>query len=126
MTRVLLIDDEDPFRKTIAKLLARAGYEVVEAENGQVGLRMFERESFDAIVTDIIMPDIEGLELIRTVRAQNPKIPVVAMSGGGRVCGMQPLKVAKILGASTVLFKPFDRNELMEAMAAALGKEPPA
>ncbi len=126
MARVLLIDDEMPFRQTIAKFLTRAGYEVVEAENGQLGLRAFEQSKFDAIVTDIIMPDIEGLELIRTVRSIDPNIPVVAMSGGGRVSGMQPLKVAKILGASAVLYKPFERAQLLEAMAAALGRAPAA
>ncbi len=120
VSRILLIDDEEPFRKTIAKFLLRAGYEVVEAQNGERGLRAANYEQFDAVLTDIIMPDMEGLEFIRRFRALDPAVPIVAMSGGGRVCGVQPLKVAKMLGAKEVLFKPFERAELLEAMQAVL------
>ncbi|MEQ9497571.1 MAG: response regulator [Deltaproteobacteria bacterium] len=120
MSRVLLIDDEEPFRKTIAKFLVRAGYEVIEAENGERGLRAANVEAFDAVLTDIIMPDMEGLEFIRRFKELDPTVPIVAMSGGGRVCGAQPLKVAKMLGATRVLYKPFERAELLEAMQAAL------
>jgi two-component system chemotaxis response regulator CheY len=119
--RVLLIDDEPMVRKIVRKMLERAGHAVVDVENGRTGLDQLERAAFDLIVTDIIMPDVEGIEVLMTVRERHPSIAVVAMSGGGRVGNVDFLDVARKLGAAATLEKPFAQDALLKAIDQSFG-----
>lgn len=119
--RVLLIDDEPMVRKIVRKMLERASHEVVDVENGRAGLDQLERAPFDLIVTDIIMPDVEGIEVLMTVRERHPSIAVVAMSGGGRMGNVDFLEVARKLGAAATLEKPFTQDALLKAIDQSYG-----
>lgn len=114
--RVLVIEDEAALRQTIRRMLESAGHEVVEAENGRTGLEIFRKNSLDVVITDIIMPNKEGIETIRDIRALNPDIRIVAISGGGRTKNFDFLRIAGKLGANATLAKPFQRQQLLAAL----------
>ncbi len=114
MKRILLIDDDQAFLRPLELILRRAGYEVQTANNGTVGLRLFRQESADLVITDLIMPEKEGLETIMALRQIQPDLKIIAMSGGGRVQAGDYLVVAEQLGATRILGKPFTREELLE------------
>jgi CheY-like chemotaxis protein len=122
MARILLIDDDDLVRKMIYLTLEHLGHEVVEAHNGKEGIRLFDRDTTDLVITDLIMPEMEGIETILRLRKIKPGIPVVAMSGGGRIKASDLLPSAQQLGAKATLQKPFTKDELVAAIDAALGK----
>jgi DNA-binding response OmpR family regulator len=113
MTNVLVIDDDDEVRDFLVRLLTRRGYSVTGARNGEAGLASLASESFALVITDIVMPDMEGLETIKRVRRSNPTMPIIAISGGGSN-QIDYLKFARKFGADAVLAKPFDPAELLE------------
>jgi CheY-like chemotaxis protein len=119
--RILVIDDEKLLRQTIRRMLESAGHEVIEAEDGRAGIAAFAKHEVDAVVTDIIMPQKEGIETIREIRAANPTIRIVAISGGGRNQNMEFLKLAGKLGATATLAKPFRKEDLL---AVVEGRKP--
>lgn len=121
--RVLLIDDEQMVRKIVRKMLERAGHEVTEVENGRLGLEQLGKGSFDLVITDIIMPEMEGVETVMSVREQHPSLKIIAMSGGGRTGNMDFLATAQKLGAAAILNKPFTLAALNEAMEKAFKPE---
>lgn len=114
--RILVIDDDSLLRQTIRRMLESAGHCVVEASNGRTGLEAFRNNPVDAVVTDIIMPEKEGIETIREIRAANGAIPIVAISGGGRNQYMEFLTIAKKLGATATLAKPFRKEQLLATL----------
>lgn len=114
--RILVIDDEKLLRQTIRRMLESAGHEVIEAEDGRAGIAAFAKHELDAVVTDIIMPQKEGIETIREIRAANPTIRIVAISGGGRNQNMEFLRLAGKLGATVTLAKPFRKEELLASV----------
>ena len=114
--RVLLIDDEPMVRKIVRKMLERSGHHVTEAENGRFGLEQLKRDSFDLVITDIIMPEVEGVELVVAVSQQYPNTKTIVMSGGGRTGNVDFLDVATKLGASAALQKPFTHADLLKAI----------
>jgi CheY-like chemotaxis protein len=126
--RVLLIDDEQMVRKIVRKMLERSGHEVTEAENGRLGLEQLKlgleqlkTGTFDLVITDIIMPEMEGVETLMTVREQYPSVKVIAMSGGGRTGNIDFLSAAEKLGASAILHKPFTLGSLATAIETTFG-----
>jgi DNA-binding NtrC family response regulator len=119
--RVLLIDDEQMVRKIVRKMLERSSHEVTEAENGRLGLEQLKTGTFDLVITDIIMPEMEGVETLLTVREQYPSVKVIAMSGGGRTGNIDFLSAAEKLGASAILHKPFTLGSLTAAIETTLG-----
>jgi len=121
MARVLLIDDDELVRSMLDRHLARAGHEVVLAENGRLGLEAFRNGTFDIVVTDIIMPDTEGIETIISLRKMSLTLPIIAISGGGRQSPIGFLEPAKQLGASAVLQKPFTPKQLTALIEDLLG-----
>jgi DNA-binding NtrC family response regulator len=121
--RILLIDDEHMVRKIVRKMLERSGHEVTEAENGRVGLGQLKAGTFDLVITDIIMPEMEGVETLMMVRSQYPGIKVIAMSGGGRTGNTDFLSTAEKLGASAILHKPFTLAALTGALEQTFGKQ---
>ncbi len=121
MVKVLVADDEDMVRMVIKQTLAKAGIDVVEASNGREALEMQTSDPADVVITDIIMPEQEGIETIVQMRKDYPDLPIIAMSGGGRIGATDYLQAAKEFGARHVLEKPFDRKELLLAVQDCLG-----
>ena len=118
---VLLIDDEPMVRKIVRKMLERQGHVVVEAENGRIGLAELRKNSFDLVVTDIVMPQVEGLEVLMNVRQHHPSLPVVVMSGTGHALALKSLELASKLGATAILQKPFASDALAQAIYLSSG-----
>jgi DNA-binding NtrC family response regulator len=120
MTKILIIDDNEPVRSTMSRILTLAGYETVLAADGNEGLARMRAEAPDLIITDIIMPEKEGIETIRQVLAERPEAKIMAVSGGGRHGNMDFLNAARKLGAMEVLEKPFEPDELVNCVARCL------
>jgi len=116
MAKILVIDDEEMVRLTIRRTLEKLGHEVEEAENGRIGLEMQKANPADVIITDIIMPEQEGVETIIHLIKENPDTKIIAVSGGGRIGATDYLAHAKKYGAARVFEKPFDRKELAAAV----------
>lgn len=112
--KVLIIDDDPLVRHTLLRMLRLGGHEGAEAENGERGLELFRRWTPDLVVTDIIMPEQEGLGTITLIKRERPEIKVIAISGGGRVGNVDLLEAAIALGAAAVIHKPFEAEQLLE------------
>ncbi|MBF0147204.1 MAG: response regulator [Magnetococcales bacterium] len=121
MSRILIIEDERQIREVLKQILERAGYEVDTAEDGRLGLEHFNQQPADMVITDILMPNKDGLETIEELIGQNPNLPIIAISGGGPGEKAQfALDVAKMCGAVRVLAKPFSRKEILEMVTDLL------
>jgi len=116
MALVLVIDDERSMRRLLCRILEDVGHQVLEAPDGRVGLQLFHQYGPNLIVTDIYMPKTEGIETIREIRAREPELPILAISGGGRH-SIDPLWMASGLGATEVLAKPFRKEAFLDAVA---------
>ena len=114
---VLLVDDEPVVRQTLRKMLQRAGHEVVEGANGLEGLRHLEALAIELVLTDIIMPVMNGVEFIKQARRLRPSLTMIAMSGGSRTENIDHLLAARAHGASLTLNKPFRADDLYQAIA---------
>lgn len=125
MALLLLIDDEQAVRRIVARMLVRAGHEVVEADDGQAGLRALERLRPDLVITDMVMPNKEGIETIAGIRALTDA-PILAVSGARPADGLDVLKDARMLGASATLAKPFSSEELLATINSLLAASGPA
>ena len=111
MSKILVIDDDVVVRTAMVQFLADLGYDVVSAEDGQRGMRLFRSEKPDLVITDIIMPEKEGIQTIAEIRRERPDAKVIAVSGGGRVGNTDFLKIARQLGATDVIAKPVDPDD---------------
>jgi CheY-like chemotaxis protein len=114
MARILIIDDEAMIRELLMEMLEREGYETITASDGKDGMRVYRENPADLIITDIIMPEKEGIETIMEIRRDFRDAKVIAMSGGGRIGSETYLQIAKAFGANGTLAKPFDRQELLK------------
>ena len=121
MDSVLIIEDDEFVMNMLKQTFERAGYEVGTASNGRLGLELYRSRPFDVVITDLIMPDMEGIETISTLRRDDPDVRVIAISGGGRNSPEDYLYLAKKLGAARTFPKPVDRNELLEAVNDLMG-----
>ena len=122
MSKILLIDDSRSTLEIAERILEDAGYQVHAYTDGRVALKVLQREAFDLIVTDIYMPELDGLELIREERRLCPHVPIVAMSGMSGKRNMLP--VATRMGACQTVPKPFSKADLLSAVGTALGRDP--
>src|SRR3954462_13819461 len=120
MARILVIDDEDRIRRMLRSALEMEGHEVLEASHGDEGLRLHRTSPAELVITDIIMPEKNGLEVIMALREEAPELKVIAMSGGGRFMMMKPLQSAEPLGAFATLRKPFELDAMIETVRRAL------
>ncbi len=120
MPRLLLIDDDQPLRRALRLALEKSGHTVVEANDGRAALKAHQAQPVDLVITDLIMPEMEGVELIRSLRKSNPALPIIAMSGGGRSSPESYLAMAKQFGAALLLTKPFSLDKLCESVAQLL------
>ena len=120
MTRILLVEDDQTFRRALHLSLEQSGHEVTDAEDGGQGLRAFTEQPTDLVIIDLIMPNVEGIETIRKIRKLSPKVPIIAISGGGRNAPGDYLRAARTLGASEILAKPFNLGVMQDAVARLL------
>ena len=111
--KVLVIDDDHLVRYTLSKILQRSGYDVVTASDGVRGMLLLREEHPDVVITDIIMPEQEGIDTIIQIRRERPSIKIIAISGGGRIRNIDFLTMAHSLGADDVIRKPFEADELL-------------
>lgn len=114
MSRILVVDDEPLVREFIRRALESAGHSVSEAQNGSVATGLAKLMPFDLVITDMIMPQKEGLETVREIRDTKPEARILAISGQSN------LDLAKELGADGVLAKPFRKPDLLAAVDALL------
>ncbi|HVZ68899.1 MAG TPA: response regulator [Rhizomicrobium sp.] len=122
-TLICVIDDDDLMRQTIGRILREAGYDVIDTKDGDAGITAIERASPKLLITDIIMPNREGIETIREVKRRFPAIPIVAISGGGRLGPDGFLELALKLGADDCLAKPFRPADLLDKVAFFLNAQ---
>lgn len=107
-------------REVVSEMLQQAGYETVDVENGRFALQVHRETPVDLIITDLFMPDTDGLEIINQFRRQFPEVKIIAVSGGGSRGLVELLSVAKKMGAERALMKPFTWEELLAAVQEAL------
>lgn len=114
--KVLVIDDEAAMRTLFSAVLREAGHEVYEAADGRAGLALYHQHRPELVITDIIMPNQEGIETIRLLHAENPEVKIIAISGGGRIGELDFLRIAKEFGAVATLAKPFRKQEFLNLL----------
>jgi DNA-binding response OmpR family regulator len=118
--RILIIEDNGPIRRLIKTYLRQEGYEVLEAEDGQQGLEIFEAQPIDLVILDMVMPRKDGMETLMDLRVKFPALGILAMSGGDGN-GPEPyLAIAARYSANAVLPKPFGKHGLMRAIRKAI------
>lgn len=120
MARLLIIDDDDTIRRMLAKTLTKAGYDVLAAADGDEGLKQFRKNEIDLVITDLIMPEKEGIEMIMELKTDFPDAKIIAMSGGAQIGPDEYLKLAVALGAQRTLKKPIVRDDLLGAIKEIL------
>jgi|CZKI01.1.fsa_nt_gi CheY-like chemotaxis protein len=125
MASILLIDDDDDLRMVMAEVLRSAGYTVDIAGDGKTGLALYSTRLHDLVITDIVMPDMDGLELLDSLRQNQQRPRVIAMSGGPKVSVPLYLSNARQLGALRVLAKPVEHHVLLQTVADVLTEAAP-
>ena len=120
MRNILIIDDDEQMRNLLCRAMEYAGFKVEAAADGRKGLRLFEENSYDLVITDLIMPEQEGMETITFLRRNYPDIKIIAISGGGRIGPETYLPAAKELGADEAFAKPFPIDDLINAVKRLL------
>ncbi|KAB2887928.1 MAG: response regulator [Desulfobulbaceae bacterium] len=120
MPDILVIDDDDSFRSMLCKMLARAGYSVLDSQDGRRAAAMVREHAIPLVVTDLIMPDQEGIETIIQLRREFPDVKIVAISGGGRGSSDIYLDSAMRLGATRCFAKPFKTEPFLQAIRELL------
>jgi DNA-binding NtrC family response regulator len=121
MARILIVDDDAAIRAFVERALGRDDHELTLAKNGVEALKLLDAESFDLMITDVVMPDVEGLQVLRELRKKPNRPKVIAMSGGGYGTAGDYLELARTFGAAETLEKPFTRTALTDAVGRVLG-----
>ena len=121
---VMVIDDDDAILRMITRMLVETDYHCLPFNDAQAALDSLGHQAVHLIVTDIIMPGMEGIEVILNLRAMFPSLPIIAISGGGRTDRADVLHLARQLGASKILPKPFTRAELLAAIESEVTTHP--
>lgn len=126
MAQVLIVDDDVMFLNLLRDLLEPEGYDILEATNGVEALKIFCEASVDLVVTDIVMPDKEGLQTILELQKENSAVKIIAISGGGRPLNTNEdyLTAAKEFGAAVTFSKPFQTTEFLQAVRELLSQQP--
>jgi CheY-like chemotaxis protein len=114
------MDDDVTFRQMLRKMLERAGYETTEAADGKEGMRLFRAAPADLVITDMLMPEQEGIETIQELKRDFPAVKIIAISGGGQIDAEEYLRTAELFGVARTFGKPFDREELLETIRELL------
>lgn len=122
MAKILVIEDDEQFCQMLAEMLNQAGHQVERAANGIVGMERFRSDEPDLVITDILMPEKDGIETIIEMKHERDSIKIIAMSGGRRAITPQfNLDSAALIGVQQTLTKPFTRQQLLQAIEDALG-----
>ena len=121
-SEILIVEDDEALCETIKLRLEHAGYQTRIAHDGKLGFKMIQESKPTLVITDIIMPEIEGLEFIKMIREAYSNLPIIAVSGGGRMKPDGYLRAALNFGASKLLTKPFTNEELLEAVQGLLSE----
>ena len=120
MASILLVDDDDEFLAMLSGALTGAGHRVTVAFDGQQAVNLYKKRPTDLVITDLVMPGKEGIELIRELKRFDPEAKIIAVSGAGINALGEYLAMAKLLGAQRVLSKPFSETEILEAVTKLL------
>lgn len=123
MARILIIDDDDQLLRMLRKALELSGHDVVAAENGKDGMKLLRENPTDLIISDIVMPEMDGLEILMQLRREVPRVPLIAISGGVPGTELDTLEIAKRLGAARTLKKPFALSEMIQAVRGVLDEK---
>jgi CheY-like chemotaxis protein len=116
--RILIVDDQPDMLARIADMLAQTGHELVLHGNSKQALTQLQKEAFDVLITDLLMPDVAGADIIRQIRRTSANLWIVAISGGGDDLPVNTmLRISEAYGADRVLYKPFRKPELLAAIA---------
>jgi len=126
MATILIVDDDDALRTLLRRVLVRAGYSILEAANGREALEHLRAQPVDLMITDLFMPQQDGLETILALRRMNVHLPIIAMSGGGSAAQFDMLRTASLFGAARVLMKPFRVEEVLAVIRELLPPAAPA
>lgn len=116
MGHIMIVEDDPAVRELLRKILERAGHDVLDAANGKEALSLFKANPAELIITNILMPEKEGLETIQELRREDPDIKIIAISGGGQIGPADYLEIARRFGATRTFSKPFDRKALLKAV----------
>ena len=117
---ILIVDDDDMMRSFIRELLVINDFKITEAANGKLGLKEFRENTPDLVITDIIMPEMEGISFIRELRSHNKEIPIIAMTGNVHGRMEEFLDISSQLGADEILRKPIKSQQFLEAIERLL------
>lgn len=120
---VLVIDDSASVRLTVRRMLEAEQFNVITAANGREGVELFRARQPELVITDIIMPEQEGIETILQMRREQPDAKIIAISGGGRIGNTNFLSIARRVGADDTLAKPFKREQLLRVVRSVLSGE---
>jgi DNA-binding response OmpR family regulator len=120
MERILLVEDDEQLRTMLKELLTDAGYEVSEAADGRRVCDLHQQQHFDLVITDLVMPDVEGLAVIMDLRQIDQNVRIIAMSGRRQGRAEEYLRIARKLGAKLTLLKPFGNTQFLDAVCFAL------
>ena len=120
MAQILVIEDDEQIRGLIREVLEESGHEVLESSDGEDGLKKFSLNPTSLVITDILMPGMEGLETIRHLRTEVPNAKIIAISGGLEGKGVNVLELAKKFGAARIIAKPFNISQLLGAVEEIL------
>ena len=118
---ILIVDDEPGIRELLTMILEAAGHSVVVAEDGMEAPKVMASRAIDVVITDLLMPERDGLEFITEVRKKYPAVKIIAMSGGGRIARDSYLRIAKNFGAHLLLEKPFNQSSVIAAVESVQG-----
>ncbi len=124
MARLLFIDDNELLRSVAAEALRLEGHDVVQAADGRAGVELARVSTFDVVITDLIMPVQEGVETITILHKEQPRLPIIAISGGAAHSALY-LNIARKIGAARILAKPFTPTQLLGAIDEVLRAPPP-
>jgi DNA-binding NtrC family response regulator len=120
MARILIVDDDPWVIKIFQQILEAEGHEIITAGNGQEGLNQFRQSPTSLVITDMVMPVKDGLKMIMELERESPKVPVIAISGGGVIDAERYLTLAESIGTRMTLTKPVSKQDLIDAVNAAL------
>ena len=125
MANILVIDDDATIQLVFSQFLTSMGHEIMQAENGKKGMSMIQETRPDLVITDIMMPEMDGLEILMQLRSTHDSVPVIAISGGMRSLPVNFLQQAKLFGARYVFEKPVPLEVLRNAVTELLDEDPP-